>query len=126
MNDSIRDNMPRRGYVNQEACGTASPECTVGLRQMTEKGCISVTLDVNAMHDFPEALQAAIRNGNRITRRGWNGSGQYVCAQRPHGEERLTAPYLYLRNVQGDYVAWAPSQGDMFAQDWAIIPIQPI
>lgn len=34
----------------------------------------------------------------------------------------MTAPYLVLRNSQGGYLPWVPSQGDIFARDWAMIP----
>lgn len=53
---------------------------------------ISATVEVVANHTFPAALQAAQMRA-RITRLGWNGSGP-----------------------------WVPSQGDLFADDWAVLP----
>lgn len=84
---------------------------------------------------FERALELCKR-GHRIARVGWNGAGQYVVAQagypagiainantaratgEPEGTVLRFLPYLMLRNAQGAFVAWVPSQGDMFADDW--------
>lgn len=34
----------------------------------------------------------------------------------------MSAPYLVLKNAQGGFLPWAPSQGDVFATDWALLP----
>lgn len=87
--------------------------------------------------DFSAALRQC-KNGNKITRTGWNGPGQYVVYQagypddiainentaRATGIEQGTvcrfAPYLMMRNAQGVFVPWLASQGDLLADDWEI------
>ncbi|TVM35648.1 MW1434 family type I TA system toxin [Oceanidesulfovibrio marinus] len=51
-----------------------------------------------------------LMDGNRVRRKGWNGPGQYVEVQRPTDLSKMTAPYCYLHNTQGD----------LFADDWEI------
>jgi hypothetical protein len=82
---------------------------------------VRATVDVPAHHPFAVAL-SAVQQGHRITRRGWNGANQYVAAQFADKHSKMSAPYLYLKNAQNDLVPWVPSQGDLFAHDWAILP----
>ena len=88
--------------------------------------------------DFSDALRQC-KNGNKITRSGWNGPGQYVVYQagypdgiainantaRATGIEQGTvcsfAPYLMMRNAQGVFVPWLASQGDLLADDWQTV-----
>lgn len=87
--------------------------------------------------DIGWAVKAA-KNGERVTRRGWNGKGQYVVRQAGYpdgiainkntaeatGLEEGTVcrflPYLMLRTVDGAFVPWLASQSDMLAEDWEI------
>lgn len=89
--------------------------------------------------DFSEALRAA-KQGDKITRDGWNGEGQWVVAQRgypqgiPINSNTATAtgmaegtvavfnPYLMIRTVDGSFAPWLASQGDLFAEDWRTLP----
>jgi hypothetical protein len=91
------------------------------------------------MLDFSDALHA-LKDGHRVTRTGWNGSGQWVAmspgfqlsedrvfsepirhALVAAGEPGDFLPYLMLRNAQGSYAPWAPSHGDLFAIDWQVV-----
>lgn len=58
--------------------------------------------------------------GDRARRAGWNGKDQWIEVQRPDEHSKMTAPYIYIRNQQGELVPWLASQGDIFAQDWEI------
>jgi hypothetical protein len=88
--------------------------------------------------DFSDALRA-VKDGQKITRRGWNGPGQWVAmspgfqitedrvfsepirdALVAAGEPGNFLPYLMLRTAQGDYVPWLASQTDLLAEDWAL------
>lgn len=82
---------------------------------------VRVSLDVEANSSFSEALRHII-NGGHAARAGWNGAGQYVFAQYPDKNSKMTAPYLVLHNAQGGFLPWVPSQGDVFARDWAMLP----
>lgn len=87
-----------------------------------QRPTVDTHVRVPADKPFEHALDAC-KDGRRITRAGWNAAGQCVEAQYPNRESRMTLPYLVLRNAQGGFVPWAPSQGDLFATDWAILPI---
>lgn len=59
---------------------------------------------------------------SRATRAGWNGRGMWVGAQFPDTNSKMGAPYLYISNPLGVKVPWTPSQADLFARDWALLP----
>ena len=71
--------------------------------------------------DFGDAL-AELKDGNRVTRTGWNGKGMWLELQRPDAHSKMTLPYIYMRTVQGDLVPWLASQTDLLAMDWQAQP----
>ena len=71
--------------------------------------------------DFSQTLQK-IKAGQRITRAGWNGPGQYLKLQVPDVNSKMSLPYIYIRTVQGDLVPWLASQTDILAEDWEALP----
>lgn len=98
------------GLANPNMCADAPSKPTVYAH-----------VEVRADRCFADALMAAM-DGQRITRRGWNGPNQYVTSQHPDRGSKMTRPYLCLKNAQNDLVPWVPSQGDLFAHDWAVLP----
>lgn len=62
-----------------------------------------------------------MQDGERVTRRGWNGPGQYLELQSPDAQSKMTLPYIYIRTVQGDLVPWLASQTDILAIDWEVV-----
>ena len=78
--------------------------------------------------NFSIAL-AHLKNGRKVAREGWNGKGQWVMLTitppttsfQFGGESYAFAPYVQLKNAQGEMVPWQPSQGDMLADDWMIV-----
>jgi len=87
----------------------------------SEPPYVRTTVDVRATASFGEALMA-MRGGQKITRRGWNASDQWVAVHHPLKGAFISVPFACLKNSRGDMVPWVPSQGDMFAEDWAILP----
>lgn len=77
------------------------------------------------MLDFSMALRA-LKNGDRVTRSGWNGKGMWLAVQRPDAASLMTLPYIYMRTAQGDLVPWLASQTDILADDWQIVPRAPV
>ena len=69
--------------------------------------------------NYPEAL-AMIIDGAKMTRQGWNGAGQFIEAQWPDVNSKMTQPYIFITTTQGDRVPWVASQGDAFATDWEV------
>ncbi len=70
--------------------------------------------------DFGYALRA-LRSGARLTRRGWNGPGQFVELQVPDEHSKMSLPYIFITTVQGDRVPWLASQTDLLAEDWEVV-----
>lgn len=69
--------------------------------------------------DFGDALDA-LRQGERVTREGWNGPGQFLELQVPDGHSKMCRPYVYISPVDGQLVPWVASQSDLLATDWRI------
>ena len=69
--------------------------------------------------NFGQALEA-LKNGDRVTREGWNGKGMWLALQRPDENSKMGLPYLYIRTVTGKLVPWLASQTDMLAEDWSV------
>lgn len=69
---------------------------------------------------FGRALEQ-LREGAKLTRRGWNGPGQYVKIQVPDDYSKMTLPYIYIRTTQNQLVPWIASQTDLLANDWEIV-----
>lgn len=86
---------------------------------------IRVTVEVAAHHSFSEALYA-LKAGHRISRKGWNAGGMWAAAQYPDKNSKMSRPYMYLKTADNELVPWVPSVSDIFAGDWAVLPIQPI
>lgn len=68
---------------------------------------------------FGDALEY-LKQGHKLTRRGWNGKDMYIMLQRPTERSKMTLPYIYMKTVQGDLVPRLASQTDMLAEDWAL------
>lgn len=84
-----------------------------------------------AVLTFPEAMAYTIATGRKVAREGWNGKGQFV-QYASGGQATLSTTksieyvnleqFMVLRNAQGEFVPWVPSQGDMAATDWMELP----
>lgn len=87
---------------------------------------------------FGEAL-IALKEGKRLTRKGWNGKNLSVVYQKGYPEgipcNQNTAeawglepgdlfkcePYLQISTVDGSHAMWVPSIRDCLAEDWEVI-----
>lgn len=70
--------------------------------------------------DIGQAV-AALREGKRVTRRGWNGRGQYLVLWRPRRDDPIEIlPYVAISLVSGSRIPWVCSQGDLLATDWEL------
>ena len=72
------------------------------------------------MMNFGEALQA-LKQGERVSRLGWNGKGQWIELQVPDENSKMGKPYIYISPVDGELVPWLASQTDLLAEDWEIL-----
>lgn len=72
--------------------------------------------------DFPEALRVVL-NGGLVARQIWEGISMGVMV--PPGELGIL-PFLALRSDNGPLMAWAPSNQEMFANDWVKVTIDEV
>jgi len=70
---------------------------------------------------FADALKAALYDGKRIYRSGWNGKGMWIELQTPDEHSKMGHPYLYMKGVDGKLFPWNPNQLDMLAEDWQVV-----
>jgi hypothetical protein len=59
-----------------------------------------------------------MRDGAKVSRRNWNGPGQFLELQVPDAHSKMTLPYIFINTVTGDRVPWLASQTDILANDW--------
>jgi hypothetical protein len=81
--------------------------------------------------DFGQAL-VALKAGNKVARKGWNGKGLSIELQTPDENSKMTLPYIFMNypatpasetapvNHVNAKVPWLASQTDMLAEDWVI------
>ena len=77
--------------------------------------------------DFCYALNA-LKEGQKVARRGWNGKGMWLLLQVPDENSKMTLPYIYIEYPEGhpaypagSRVPWLASQTDLLASDWEIV-----
>jgi len=98
--------------------------------------------------DFGDAIRE-LKNGNCVTRKGWNGAGLFVCKQIPSEIPSDVIPrmqslpesakQLFLNGndanetinyenqmiisspVSREINSWVPSSSDIFAEDWMLV-----
>jgi hypothetical protein len=68
------------------------------------------------MASFSDALEK-IKDGMRAQRSGWEGD-KWVALQKPDANSKMTSPYLYLHESDGDQVPWVPTHGDLLSDNW--------
>ena len=76
--------------------------------------------------NFGLAIEA-MRLGQKVARRGWNGTGIHIELQCPDEYSKMTHPYIFIDttglqtnnpDAPKDRVPWLASQTDMLAEDW--------
>ncbi len=80
-----------------------------------------------------EAALASLKNGKRVTRRGWNGKGMFLflvlgstfivnraplLGIYPEGTEITYQPHIDMKTADGRIVPWIASQSDLLDNDW--------
>ena len=84
--------------------------------------------------DFCYALNA-LKEGQKVARRGWNGKGMFIYLVGPgnyppstkvateyfKGELVPYRSYIAMKTVDENVVPWLASQTDLLASDWEIV-----
>lgn len=84
--------------------------------------------------NFSDALKR-IKLGERMFRKGWNGANMFIFMVAgstfevnrkpllgiyPRGTQITYQPHVDMVTANGSVVPWLASQGDIFADDWAV------
>lgn len=69
---------------------------------------------------FENAL-TVIKEGGKVRRTGWNGTGMWIAVQYPDAGSLMTAPYIYMRTADGSLTPWLASQADLLSNDWTLL-----
>ena len=84
------------------------------------------------MVNFGEAL-AALKQGNKVARSGWNGKGmwlilivgeavaQVIADRYCDGNAIPVLDAIYMKTATGELVPWLASQTDVLMEDWIIL-----
>lgn len=79
--------------------------------------------------NFGKAIEA-LKEGNKVARKGWNGKGIFIELQVPDEDSKMTSPYIFIdttglqtdnENARKSRVPWLASQTDMLAEDWVVL-----
>jgi hypothetical protein len=79
--------------------------------------------------NFGQALEA-LKDGEKVARKGWNGKGIFIELQVPDKNSKMTHPYIYIdttglvtdnSHAPKSLVPWLASQTDMLAEDWEVV-----
>jgi len=82
--------------------------------------------------NFGNAI-GALKEGKKVSRKGWNGKGLKLCLQVPDEHSKMTLPYIYMEYPEtpasdsapeshiNARVPWLASQTDMLSEDWCIL-----
>lgn len=85
--------------------------------------------------DFGDAIRF-MKDGERVSRAGWNGKGMFVylvppanypvqtgAAKEFFGEGSLVPynAYMAIKNVDDTVSTWVPSVNDCLAEDWLVV-----
>ena len=71
--------------------------------------------------NFGQALEA-LKNGEKVARKGWNGKGMYVKLDKGGDYEFSELyPFFVIKNILNSFNTWVPSVSDILAEDWEVI-----
>lgn len=85
--------------------------------------------------NFGKVIEA-LKAGQKVARKGWNGKGMFVYYVPAGNFESYTKvgksiadennlvhynPYFAIKNVNGTVSTWVPSINDCLAEDWVIV-----
>ncbi len=90
--------------------------------------------------NFGQALEA-LKSGEKVARRGWNGKNMYLCYMPgttipadlingrtkqfwPDGKDLPVGGYIVMVTAQGVWQpGWLASQADILSDDWVVVEV---
>jgi hypothetical protein len=77
--------------------------------------------------NFGLAIEA-LKHGHKVSRKGWNGKGQWLLMipkshwETTRGLELLDGrPWIGIKTVDDQFMPWVASQSDMLSEDWETV-----
>ena len=82
--------------------------------------------------NFGQALEA-LKNGQKVARKGWNGKNQYIELATSIGYKNASGEVINCEHdaignkaiafvgTSGVQIGWLASQADILAEDWVIV-----
>jgi hypothetical protein len=70
--------------------------------------------------NFGQAIEA-LKKGQKVARKGWNGKGMWLMLQVPDTHSKMSLPYIYMKTADDHLVPWLASQTDVLAEDWEVV-----
>ena len=116
------------GQIGTAQMSSGLGDACIDFRQMADSGSsppervVRAEVKINAIEDFEAVCRHVIRDMGKATRLGWNGRGMHIEAQWPDKNSKMGKPYMFITDANGVRTPWVPSQGDLFARDWALLP----
>lgn len=65
-----------------------------------------------------EVILKAVKCGVKAKRTSW--TKKHIALSRA---DDFWTSYIYMTNSTGEMVPWTPTQSDLFANDWELIPL---
>jgi len=65
---------------------------------------------------------AALRNGKKVARAGWNGKNMHLEMHDGHPELGGWRSFVVIKDATDMRVPWNASQADLLADDWVTVP----
>lgn len=94
-----------------------------GLESAPKSQILVAEVELKAVENFAAVIYHVTNNHGKATRLGWNGRNLHIEGQFPDRHSKMTEPYIFIVNpLQNTKTPWVPSNGDMFATDWALLP----
>ena len=118
--EQTRYEAPGYGVIYPDGYASWSPKATF-------EAAYRVTEGAGQALTFGDALYF-LKQGEKVSRAGWNGKGLWLEMERPDADSKMTLPYVYLNYPDAAQftpnarVPWLASQTDMLAEDWAVLP----
>ena len=77
-------------------------------------------MDETYTPSFAGAL-AALNDGRKVTRKSWNGSGQFLALQVPDAHSKMKRPCIYISPGRRRPGAVGCIQSYLLANDWEVL-----
>lgn len=92
------------------------------LQKPDSKNLCETGICANDGMTFGHAIEA-MKRGEKVARKGWNGKGMYIaiCEGGGFRDGFRNTDFIYMKTTNDEITPWLASQADMLAEDWQIV-----